>query len=198
MKWSYVAFNSQAVTNTGAITALAPIANGTGYNGRLSTRIWVDKIVVRLLAVGSLQSTIATADIYNNVRVMIALAKGPFSGIAVGDFPSATAQFDLKEPVELLYDRTIFLQNLASGLAAAGSAYGPSPQGVWLQDAEGGAGQGYFTIKVNRPITFDSTSGSSDADHMPLVYLVSDSSVTPNPTVSGEIRVFYRDMVDSV
>jgi len=198
MKWNYTSFNSQAVSSSGSITALAAIANGTGYNGRLSTRIWVDKITVRLLTVGSLQSTIATADIYNNVRVILALAKGPISGVTTGDMPSATAQIDFKEPFMPLYDRTVFLQNLASGLAAAGSAYGPSPQGVWLQDAEGGAGQGYFTIKVGKPITFDNTSGSSDADHMPFIYLVSDSTVTPNPTVSGEVRVFYRDMVDSV
>lgn len=196
MRWTYTSFNSQAVTSSGTLTALAPIANGTGYNGRLGSKIWVDFIRVRLLATASLQSTIATADIYNNVRVIIALSKGPFSGLAVGDFPSTTAQFDLKEPIKLLYDRTLFLNNLASGLASAGSAYGATPSGVWLQDNEGGAGQGYFDIKVNEGIVFDNTSGSSDADHMPVVYLVSDSSVTPNPTVSGEIRVFYRDLVD--
>lgn len=196
MKWSYVAFSSQAVTSSGTLTALAPVANGTGYNGRLGTKIWVDFIRVRLLATASLQSTIATADIYNNVRIIIALSKGPFSGLSVSDFPTTTAQFDLKEPVQPLFDRTVFLNNLASGLASAGSAYGATPAAVWLQDMEGGAGQGYFDIKVGRSIAFDNTSGSSDADHMPVVYLVSDSSVTPNPTVSGEIRVFYRDLVD--
>jgi len=196
MKWYYTSFSSQAVTSSGTLTALAPISNGTGYNGRLGTKIWVDFIRVRLLATASLQSTIATADIFNNVRVIIALSKGPFSGIATSDFPTVGPQFDLKEPVKPLYDRTLFLNNLASGLASAGSAYGATPSGVWLQDLEGGAGQGYFDIKVNQEVTFDNTSGSSDADHMPVVYLVSDSSVTPNPTVTGEIRAFYRDLVD--
>jgi hypothetical protein len=195
-RYYYQSFNSTAVTTSGSLTSLCPVANGTGYNGRLGTKIRVEFIRVRLLVQASLQSTIATADLTNNVRVIVSLAKGPASGITTSDFPTITSQFDYKEPVDVLFDRTIFLNNLASGLAAAGSAYGATPSAVWIQDLEGGAGAGYFDIPVNRDISFDSTSGTSDDDHMPLLYLVSDSSVTPNPTVLGEIRAYYSEVLE--
>lgn len=188
-------FNSQAISTSGMLSSLAAIGNGTGYNGRLGSKIWVDFIRVRLLCVASLQSTIATADIYNNLRVIVALAKGPASGITTSDFPTTTAQFDNKEPVKPLYDRTVFLKNVASGLATAGSSYGASPEGVWLHDIEGAAGSGYFDIPVGRAIVFDSTSSTSDDNNMPLLYLVSDSTVTPNPTVTGEVRIYFRDIL---
>jgi len=196
IKWYYQAFSTTAISSSGSLTSLAAVANGTGYNGRLGSKIHVDFVRVRLLLLASLQSSIATADIYNNVRVIVALAKGPASGITTSDFPLIGPQFDNKEPVKPLYDRTVYLNNLSSGLASAGSAYGATPSGVWLQDLEGGSGAGYFDIPVNRDVVFDSTSATSDDNNMPLLYIVSDSSVTPNPTVTGEVRAFYRDIVD--
>lgn len=195
-RYQYQAFSSQGVTSSGSLYSLCAVANGTGYNGRLGTKIYVEFLRVRMLFTASLQSTIATADIFNNVRMIVALCKGPASGITVSDFPAVGPLFDYKEPVDVLYDRTIFLNNLASGLATAGSAYGATPSGSWVQDLEAGAGAGYFDIPVNRTITFDSTSVTSDDNHMPVVYFVSDSTVTPNPTVTGEIRAYYREVVE--
>lgn len=195
-RYQYQAFSSTAISTSGSLSALAAVANGTGYNGRLGTKIRVEFIRVRLLVQASLQSTIATADIYNNVRVIVALCKGPFSGITTSDFPAVGPMFDFKEPVRVLYDRTVFLNNVASGLAAAGSAYGATPSGVWIQDLEGCSGAGYFEIPVHRDITFDSTSSGSDDDNMPVLYVVSDSSVTPNPTITGELRAYYSEVVE--
>lgn len=202
VNWYYTTF-ATSISTSGSLSSLAPVNSGTGYNGRLKSSILLKKIRVRLLALASLQSSISTADIYNNLRVIIVLAKGPASGISTGDFPSVFSQFDMKEPLRLLYDRTVFLNNYASGAAAAGNAYGCTPSGIWLQDAEGSAAKGYFDIDLeqmglslrDRTVVFDSTSGTSDDNNMPLVYFVSDSTVSPNPTINGEIRVIYEDLL---
>jgi len=135
--------------------------------------------------VASLQSTIATADIFNNLRLILVRCIGPQSLVTLSMFPTTQGFVDKRQEFKVLHDETHFLKNVASGLAAAGSAYGPAPEGIWRT----------YSFKLGNDVLYDTTAGSTDSYGVPLLYTCSDSTVTPNPSVNCTARLWFRDVL---
>jgi len=176
---------TSAISTTGLFNGLGNIATGTAGNARLGPMIHISKVEYRIQINASLQSTIATADIFNNVRVIIGRCIGPQSLLGVSNFPSVNNFTDVRQEFEVLVDKSWYLQNVSSGLAAAGSAYGPSPTGLWFCGS----------INYNKDVLYDTGSGATDSYNVPFFYTVSDSTVTPSPTVAAVFRIHFQDVL---
>jgi len=176
---------NNVVSTSGVYIGLGNIAQGTASNNRLGPRIFVEKIQFRFLITASLSSVIATADIFNNVRIIVAALGASQSQFNVASFPSVNSFVDLRQDYTILYDKTWYLKNVASGLAAAGASYGASPEGEYVTT----------TLNYQRHVLYNTTAGSSDVKGCPVINLVSDSSVTPNPNVYTAVRVWFRDVL---
>lgn len=186
LKYLDVAYSSTGVNTSGTAQSLCQIAGGTGFNNRLGPKIKITNIEVDLLFLASLMTSITTADIYNNIRMILSRATGRTQDLSVSLFPSVYGGIDIRSRFEVLRDDKVFLNNYASGLAAAASAYGATPSAKWVR----------FTFPYNSEVVFDDTSTTTDSVNGPYLYFVSDSAAAPNPTVQGNIRVWFHDMVD--
>lgn len=173
------------VTTSGQIFPLGQIAAGTGSNARLGLKIRAKRIDYRVLFIASVTNVIAISDLFNNLRFMVLRTRGPYSGITTGLLPNTFQMIDPTGPFTLLKDEIVFEKNVSSGFSAAGSAYASSPEGVWVVGS----------IPLNYDIIFDGPTATSDQDNMPFLYVVSDSSVTPNPTIEGTFRFWYSNVV---
>jgi len=173
------------LTTAGAIYGLGNIAAGTAANNRLGAKIRLDKLELRLYYQASLMGIIATADIYNNLRTILVRCIGPQSLITTSMFPNVVSHVDKRQEFKVLHDEIFYLKTVASGLAAAGSGYGSSPEGLWRN----------FTVKLGNDVLYDMASGTTDSYGVPLLYVVSDSTVTPNPIISCAARLWFRDVV---
>jgi len=184
-KYYDVNFSAGAITTSGVFNGLGNLAQGVSPTTRLSSRIRIKRVDYRILLLASLQSTIATADIYNNLRVIMGRCVGPQSILSGTNFPTVGGFTDERQEFTVMLDRTVFLKNVSSGLAAPGSAFGPSPEGHWL----------IGSIDYPYEVLYDTTGGASDSFNVPYCYIVSDSNVTPSPTASAIFRITFEDIV---
>jgi len=184
-KYFDVTGSGASISSTGLFNGLGNISQGATPTTRLSPRIRIMRVDYRIQLIASLQSAIATADIYNNLRVILGRCIGPQSLLSVANFPAIGLFPDERQEFEVLFDKTCFLKNVASGLAAAGAAYGPAPEGKWW----------IGSLEYNHEVLYDTASGATDSFNAPFYYAVSDSTVVPSPVINAAFRIWYQDMV---
>jgi len=184
-KYLDVTGSSAAITTSGLFNGLGNISAGTGLGNRAGQRIRITRVDYRIQLIASLTSSITTADIYNNIRVVLGRCIGPQSILSTTNFPSTALFVDERQEFEVMLDHTSFVKNVASGLAAAGSAFGGSPEGKWL----------IGSLPYNHEVLYDTTSGTTDSFNVPFYYAVSDSAATPSPTVNAAFRIWFKDVV---
>lgn len=202
-------YNNVSLTTTGGVTGfitqIQRQATNAGSFGeeasRVSNVIAPKSITLDLKLIGSQTSAIslASADIYNTIRVIVVRYNGPQIASNVGTIAAIQAQYlqgstgartdDMKQPrnedFTTLFDRRYVLKQYFSGAAAAGAALSSTPEVKWCRHVIKG--------KSLRRIYFQGDSSSADVRNGIGVYIFSDSAAPPNPSISGTIRMWYTD-----
>lgn len=202
-------FNNVSLTTTGgvanSITGVARNALNIGGFGEEASRttnvVNPTSITFDLKFIGS-QTTalgLATADLYNTIRIIVVRYNGPQILTNVGTIAAIQAQYlqgstgartdDMKQPrnedFTTILDKRIVLKQYYSGAAAAAAAGSSTPEVKWFKRK--------IKSKVMRKVFFQGDSANADIRNAIGVYIFSDSSAIPNPTVSGTIRLWYTD-----
>jgi len=160
-----------------------PYMAGSGsfiaFAGKLK---WV-RAELRLNLVGSQSNVLASGDLYSRVRVMVIWTKSPYlANYTINTF-SIDSQADRRDGDVIFYDKVI---NLPS--TAYDSANGYNVPGCRTLDINLPLWRlphcDFFSAQSNT--VFDTREGSF------YLYMCSDSSVAPHPTVSGSSRIYFR------
>jgi len=149
------------------------------FVGRLK---WV-KLDVRMNLVGSQSNVLLAGDLFSRVRIIILWTKTPYQSAYTLNGFTIDSQVDRRDGDFIFYDKIINLPTTAYD-----SANGYNCPGLRTID---------LSIPLNRlPICeffssnsntiFDTRAGSF------YMYVTSDSSVAPHPTLSGSTRLYYR------
>lgn len=152
---------------TGTFLNLTAIGVGGGVNLRIGNRIWISGIKVRCVF------ACASSDENNLIRMIF--VRGKAGAIDPGDMPT-----NLVDPIDRDKFTTLRDMTVASHLANATA-------GVVKQTRN-------FYIKVNRYCQFDATTTLDNLTGAIGMWVLSDSGAIPNPTISYNIQVFYKDI----
>jgi hypothetical protein len=169
--------SSGVVTN--APQAQYPISYGNG-NVAFEAKFRINYIELMLNFVGSQATALASGDLFNRVRVVVVRASTPYSGSSAIS-PDIDSGLDLRDVKNVYLDQIV---NLSSTAFDSSSGYN-CPATKTLKRR----------IQVNR--VFEAYSNTTPyttwdtREQTIAMYVVSDSSITPNPVVSGHIRCFY-------
>jgi hypothetical protein len=154
------------------------------FNGSVEwrARIYVHHIEVRILVVGSQSNTLVAGDIYNNVRTLCYETR---DGTGVVPTPVLTGVVD---PLDTIDARFIHLDHMFNLMTQAFNGAGYNSPGIANE---------VFNIPIHRTFEFFSpvstgTSGWETKVGNIWMSTVSDSSVTPNPTMTYTTRLFYQ------
>jgi len=172
---------------TDIITLLATIPQITDpiiENGNVEwrARIFISHIEMRILAVGSQSNTLVAGDLFNNVRFIVAQNRDSFS---IASTPALTG---VTAPLELCDTRIVYLDHMYNLMTRAFNGAGYNVPAVQ---------NSLFNVKINECFDFFTlvTVGSTGWDTKVgniEVATVSDSSVTPNPSLNFTIRTYFK------
>jgi len=144
-------------------------------------RIKIDRLDLKLSLVSSVDNGLVAADLFDNIRYVLAYVDTPFQGV-----PTLN-QFTIVSPLDRRDLRTIFVDTLVplpqrAVLAAAPILTLPQVEAVDL------------SFKDNRVLEcFSKANGVAwDTRHGSYyLFLVSDSAILPNPRCAGSVRVWF-------
>jgi hypothetical protein len=147
------------------------------FVGRIRYRF----LEVRLNFLGSQGNLLATGDLFNRMRVLIVYSKTNYLGTITMNSLTVDRLVDLRDVDKVLADKVICLSSTAYQQSSGYNV--PATKTIHLKipldyivevfSNAGGA-------------TWDSRNGSFE------MYIVSDSTVSPNPQVSGQTRLYYE------
>lgn len=141
-------------------------------------------IYINGLITGSQGNTLLPADIYNNVRMRMVWNGDSFLDPQTLSVPSSiTSPFDTRHSTRTYFDKTFYLPTIT---------FDSSNNAVPTQRP--------FRkfIKINRVIeAFSTTTTGTTADWDTkegnlMLYMWSDSAVSPHPTVEAHFSLFYK------
>jgi hypothetical protein len=183
-----------ASTTSGRFSLFTQLANLLGtvpqmaepilQNGNVEwrARIYISHIELRTLCVGSQSNTLVAGDLFNNVRFVVSETRDAF-GIA-----STPTLVGVADPLQVADKRFVHLDHMYNVMTQAFNGAGYNVPGVHND---------LFNIPINR--TFDwftlVTTGASGWDTKTgniECATVSDSSVTPNPSITYTSRIYFK------
>jgi len=190
--------NSSVTSTVGSIYPLDALLGSAGIlqqfpahstpvfqNGvyRLRQRIIIRRVEMRLVFIGAVSNAVLAADLYNTVRISMGLSGINYSVTSVPYLNGTTAGTNLVNTKRVFFDHTVSLPSQAYD----SSITTPTPQ---VRNWEI-----YFEPNLRFDTFSTNASGSgaawdTDGFDLPVDY-VSDSSVSPHPTISGTIRFIY-------
>jgi hypothetical protein len=154
----------------------------TGSVNGLRQRLYLSHIEFRYQVIGAQSNVITTADMYNTVRIAIVRTGVNYSAVNPLYLSSTIVGSSLNSIQQVYLDRTYSLPSLAFTTANYNSP---------------GVINGYVRIPINRYIVCHSgnSTGSGvawDTEQQDYVInFVSDSSLTPHPTLTYSARFFF-------
>jgi hypothetical protein len=158
-----------------------PVMNTTSQNGVIMyrSRILIEKMELTLQFTGSQSNTITSADLFNCMRFAIYKQDTTMNDTNAPLLVSINAGVQTQYQARVYMDRTITLVTQAFDTQSNYNV----PQVKHIRKV----------IKMNQPMTyFKVGSGGWDAQRNDIILnVVSDSSLSPSPTLTGNIRVFY-------
>lgn len=144
-------------------------------------RIQFSRLQVKINCVGSQGNFVAAADLYNRIRVVAFWTKTQFSSVLSLNTMTVDSFLDRRDIDFLCFDKVIDLPCTAIG-----------PTGVIAPGVKTIETNNYLQVPVteafssNNGVNWDTRSGSF------YLLVVSDSTTTPHPAISGETRLSYR------
>lgn len=168
LKYKDFSFDGQTVTTSGHLSTLG-IPCEVGYAGRVGYRVKYLRIEYNLLFSPS------ATDGNDTVRLILAKSRSP--GFVIGDCPDYNTPLDLFTCEKPKMDLMIPLH------AIENTNNGP---GVVKKVFRG-------SVKLGGTVYFSGALYNDYASGYYFTYVVSDSAVTPYPTVDGWLRVFFSD-----
>jgi hypothetical protein len=182
-----VSLLTDLLKTTGVLSLYPQSAHPVWYGlstPRLEIKIRVRKISIMLRAVGSEGTLIATGDLHNTVRVIAYQTSTPFQSTNVNALTGVDS-FINPQYVKKLYVDHFF--SLPSQAFSPGSYNVPQIQ------------QKTFHFYPNRVVKCFSTNAANtvwDTEDCDFIFeLVSDSLLSPNPTLYYSVGVYY-DVID--
>lgn len=153
----------------------------TGPYMAMESKVHIRSIEVWLNFVGSQSNTIAAGDLFNRVRVVIVGISSAYT-TALSLTPSIDSGLDMRDLERVYLDQVITLSSTAFDVLNSYNV----PATKFLNRR----------IGINKDFSCFSTTTPYNVWDSRLdsigMFLVSDSSVAPNPTVTGHIRVHYK------
>jgi len=147
----------------------------------MESKVHIRSIEVWLNFVGSQSNTIAAGDLFNRVRVVIVGISSAYT-TALSLTPSIDSGLDMRDLERVYLDQVITLSSTAFDVLNSYNV----PATKFLNRR----------IGINKDFSCFSTTTPYNVWDSRLdsigMFLVSDSSVAPNPTVTGHIRVHYK------
>lgn len=168
---------SASPTNLGTIARWFAIPQGSGNTQRIGNDITATHL--------ELQYDITVADAFNKVRFIVfqwavddasevpIMSDILFTGTT--NYFNALYNFDNRDKYKILHDRRYLVEN-----SSVGSASIPKSSHI-------------FKLKVPHKQILFNGAGATTGRYMIYQLLVSDSAAVPNPTVTTNIRLLYRD-----
>jgi len=153
------------------------------YNGALQpqTKVYISKVDVRVQIVGSQSNALAAGDFFNFTRIAFWISGKPYQTGSQGPLLDTHQHVNYPIIERLLADKTYSIHS-----AAFDSSDYNVPGTLTEQ----------FTIPVNQvydcygDTSTSATWGTRDRDLN--VQLISDSAVTPHPSITLSMRVWYK------
>jgi len=146
------------------------------------SRIVFSHVELRLLCIGSQSNTLVAGDIFNNMRILVAETRESWAQTSTAPLVGVT------DPLNLIDTRVIHLDKLVSLSSRAFNGAGYNSPGIESD-----------VININLNRAFDivtpvalGTSGWDTKYGDIEIFLASDSTVTPHPTIVITTRLFYK------
>jgi hypothetical protein len=159
-----------------------PYMAGSGSFIAFAGRLRWKKLIVRMNFVGSQANVLASGDLFSRVRMVIIWSKTPYQDAFTMNSLSIDSMVDRRDSDVVLYDEIINLPTTAYDSANGYNCPGLRTVNLDL-DLSRLPSCEFFSSASNT--VFDTRQGSFYA------LFVSDSSVAPNPTVSGSTRLYF-------
>lgn len=162
---------AQTITTSMSTVMMSAISAGTSVNGRVGELVTMSKVEFRLAFV--------TGDATQTLRMLILIDTQPNGAAFVqtdlfenASDPLSAINWQYKRRFTILKDKTFTLDTYNPTCAVTG------------------------TVKVKADTKYNGTSNSIANITKNALYFVfvSDSGAVPQPTVSGNIRLFFRDL----
>lgn len=169
---------TQVMTSNLQITK--PITWGGG-NVRYTAGVQVHGVLLKIRTIGAVGSALIAGDLHNTVRIILYQSGSTYADTPDGLGGGVDQWYNPSDAVKLYYDHTFQLP---------GQAYDNNQQLIVPQVL----GDQLYIPMNTRYDFFSLTSGGSTWDTKKcdlLVTQVSDSSVTPHPTVNISCRLYY-------
>lgn len=190
--------NAAANTTFASISLLGPLINSStgifpsnlqgnrvlfsGNSTRYYKNIESTRIHMRMNLVGAQGNALLPADLFNFLRQAIFFTEDPFGGVLSQDPLTVNSDIDWREIKQVLYDKTSALSVQAFDSSNNGV---PATEFV---DVTIPFKHKFECINTSSSTTWDTKSGDIRFQY------VSDSSVSPHPTFSGTLRLYYREL----
>lgn len=162
----------------GVITAMFPIAQGTGNSQRVGNDVNASYTQIQW------QGVISSSDPTNELRVIIfqwsldnasavpTVADILYTAGGMAGY-NALYNFDNRDKYKILYDRSVFLE--AGSVGSSTVSYGP------------------IKLKIPHKTMLFNGGGATTGRYMLYNLICSDSAGIPHPTVNLQSRLVYRD-----
>lgn len=174
LKWSDLGFLGLTVSATASVSALTLIAQGQSSSQRIGDSIHVDHFQLRYHVLYGDANQYVRVIIFQWHPISTPAATDILSNGVTGSIDAATSfhQVNTKQQYSILSDKSYDL--LSTGDSFAHECIMNIRRGF------------------QKTITANSTSGTSTTNKI-YVLCISDSTVVPHPTVTLNLRTFYRD-----
>lgn len=170
----------------GILQAFPQHATPVFMNGvyRLRTRIFLKRIEARFIFVGAVSNAVLAADLYNTVRVALHLSGTDYSSTGADYLTGTTTGTNITDCKRIYFDRTVALPSQAYDTTITT----PTPQVVTWEV--------YFDPNLSIDCFSTNATGAGaawDTNGLDLdLEFVSDSSISPHPSVLGTMRLIYE------
>lgn len=143
-------------------------------------KIRVIRLLMRLNLVGSQSNTIVAGDLFNRIRVLVFYTNSNFLGTAAFNSFTIDTMPDLRD-ARIMHDK---IYNLPTQAFDSLSNYNvPDCKTVDINIYEN---RNFEVFSTQGGVTWDTKRGDY------YVYVCSDSTVAPNPTLTGSCRLIYK------
>jgi len=173
--WAVHEFAAADLGEAPVVFHLDDILQGTYYNNRLTTNVFIEKIDLFL------HFTPSTVDAYDDVRVGVYMFHAP-------DWDDGQVPATCFEPLDFNLAYPVFDKTLPLHVCGGGTGIGGSGRSCVCRIIN-------TTVPLKVKVHYEGDAGDNHTSSpSPGLYMISDSGGTPHPSVNGYYRLYWKDL----